>query len=118
MSNSAKNSEEKIYIKAHVVNYLKVHPPNVYIRKSGDTILDGVAKISTDREPPLELEVESFNIPDKVSYTITEMIKGREFRITFSHKLESEESYSGALILRTNYADRPRVKIFVRSRFE
>ena len=101
-----------------MVNYVKVHPPNVYMRKSGDTIPDASAVISTDREVPLMLEVASFDIPEKVKYTIEEIKKGKTFKVTFSHIQESEEAYSGTLNLKTNYEDKPTLKIFVRTRFE
>jgi hypothetical protein len=101
-----------------VVNYLKVSPPNAYIRKSGDAFIDAVATISTDREPSLELEVASFNIPEKVKYTIDEIIKGKTFKVTFSQIQKSDEAYSGLLILKTNYEDKPTLKILVRSRFD
>jgi len=117
-SNDSENSETKIQIKAHVVNYVTITPPNVYIKKSGDTIQDAKTTISTDREPPLELEVESFNIPEKVKYAIEETRAGKEFKVTFSHIQESEEPYSGYLILKTNYKDKPRLRILVRTRFK
>jgi hypothetical protein len=101
-----------------VVNYLKVSPPNAYIRKSGDAFIDAVATISTDREPSLELEVASFNIPEKVKYTIDEIIKGKTFKVTFSQIQKSDEAYSGLLILKTNYKDKPTLRILVRSRFD
>jgi hypothetical protein len=101
-----------------VVNYVKIIPPNVYMKKSGDTIPDTTATISTDRETPLELKVESFNIPEKVKYTIEEIKEGKEFKVTFSHIQESEEAYSGLLILKTNYMDKPTLRILVRTRFE
>ena len=101
-----------------MVNYVKVSPPNVYMKKSGDTIPDVSATISTDREPPLKLEIASFNIPEKVKYTIEETKEGKEFKVTFSHIQESEAAYNGILNLKTNYKDKPTLRIFVRSRFE
>ncbi len=118
LSNAPDNSEASIQIKAHVVNYLKVSPPNVYIRKSGDTFTDAVATITTDRELPLELEVTSFNIPENVKYTIDEIIEGKTFKVTFSQIQKSDEAYSGLLILKTNYKDKPTLRILVRSRFD
>ena len=118
ISNDPKNSEAKIQIKAQVINYIKISPPIVYIRKSDDTITDAIATISTDRKTPMTLDVESFTIPDKVKYTIEETIKGKEFKVTFSPTLESEEAFKGVLTLRTNYKDKPILRIFVRSRFE
>ena len=101
-----------------MVNYLKVSPPNVYIRKSGVTFTDAVATITTDRESPLELEVASFNIPEKVKYTIDEIIKGKTFKVTFSQIQKSDEAYSGLLILNTSYKDKPTLRILVRIRFD
>ena len=118
MSNDPDNRETLIRIKAHVVNYLKVSPPNVYIRKSNDAFTDAVATITTDRAPPLELEVASFNIPEKVKYTIDEVLKGKTFKVTFSQVQKSDEAYSGLLILKTNYQDKPTLRIVVRSRFD
>ena len=100
-----------------MVNYVKVSPPSVYMKKSGDTIQDASATISTDRKVPLELEVASFNIPEKVKYTIEETAKGKSFKITFSHIQESEESYTGILKLKTNYEDKETLTIYVRSKF-
>ncbi|HMA85456.1 MAG TPA: hypothetical protein VKN73_07115, partial [Desulfosalsimonadaceae bacterium] len=91
---------------------------HVYIRKSGGAIQAASTIISTDRKKPLALEVVSFNIPEKVKYTIEETQKGKQFKVIFSHIAESEEAYSGVLILKTNYKDKPRLRIFVKSRFE
>jgi len=118
VSNDAENRETKVQLKAHVVNYVKVIPPNVYMKKSGDTIPDVSATISTDREVPLVLEVASFNIPEKVKYTIEETKEGKEFKVRFSHIQKSEEAYNGLLNLKTNYKDKPSLRIFVRSRFD
>lgn len=118
VSNDPENSETRVQIKAYVVNYVKVAPPNVYMKKSGGTIPDASATISTDRKTPLVLEVVSFTIHEKVTYTIEETKKGREFKVIFSHIQESEEAYFGILSLKTNYEDKPTLKIIVRSKFE
>ena len=118
ISNDPDNSETLIRIKIHVINYLTVSPPNVYIRKSNGAFTDAVATIATDRQLPLELAVASFTIPEKVQYAIHEIIKGKTFKVTFHQIQESDEAYSGLLILKTNYTDRPTLRIFVRSRFD
>jgi hypothetical protein len=117
-TNDPENSLTTLQIKANVVNYVKIAPPHVYIRKSGGTIREASATISTDRKTPLELEAASFNIPEKVKYTIEEIQKGKQFKVIFSHIAESEKAYSRVLILKTNYKDKPRLRIFVKSRFE
>ena len=117
-SNDPDNREALIRIKAHVVNYLTVSPPTVYTRKSNDAFTDAVATIATDREPPLELEVASFTIPEKVEYTIDEIIKGKTFKVKFHQVQKSDEAYRGLLILKTNYKDKPTLRILVRSRFD
>jgi len=53
-----------------------------------------------------------------VKYTIEEIRKGKAFKVTFSHIQETEKAYYGILNLRTNYKDKPALKITVRSRFE
>ena len=118
LSNDPDNREALIRIKAHVINFLTVSPPNVYIRKSNDAFTDGVATIATDRKLPLKLEVASFTIPEKVEYTIDEIIKGKTFEIKFHQIRKSGEAYSGLLILKTNYKDKPTLRIRVRSRFD
>jgi len=118
MSNDPENRLTTLQIKANVVNYVKIAPPHVYIRKPGGTIQEASATISTDKKTLLALEAASFNIPEKVKYTIEEIKKGKQFKVIFSHIAESEEAYSGVLILKTNYKDKPRLRIFVKSRFE
>ena len=76
------------------------------------------ATIATDRQLPLKLVVASFTIPEKVQYTINEVIKGKTFTVTFHQIQKSDEAYNGMLILKTNYKDRPTLRIFVRSRFD
>jgi hypothetical protein len=48
-----------------------------------------------------------------VKYTLAKSKKGKEFKVIFSHVQCSEEAYSGTLNLRTNYADRPTLRIYV-----
>ncbi len=82
-------------------------------------LLSGLTALGIDMVLPTFPDlIETFNIPEKVKYTIDEIIKGKTFKMTFSQNQKSDEAYSGLLILKTNYKDKPTLRILVRSRFD
>ncbi|RLB40236.1 MAG: hypothetical protein DRH12_10350 [Deltaproteobacteria bacterium] len=76
-----------------------------------------VVDILAKKDKPLELTPIKFTLnDDKVTYDLTEVEKGKRFRIKFTTNNPRAGSYYGYLKLKTNYLDKPEIVISIRGR--
>jgi hypothetical protein len=74
--------------------------------------------ISTGIDKPLNLEPEGFTLDEgKISYKLETVEAGKLYRVVFKNNPAIQGNLNGELRLRTNYVEKPRIKIGVRSRF-
>jgi hypothetical protein len=53
-----------------------------------------------------------------VTYSLSEIEKGKLYRVTFQNAAGKRENYRGFLKLKTNFAEKPDVTIWIIGRFE
>ena len=87
----------------------------------GDEIF-GTVTIRAEEDNPLILNVSKITIPDKVAYELKSVEKGKTFQLVLRNKLQKRSKYFGYVTLKTNYADKPVIKVpflgFVRGNVE
>ena len=116
-TNDPRAKETALRLKAFVKAPIYLRPR--YVNLSG---LEGERVIRTMEiraglDKPLELSPESFNLEGKLSYTVEEIEKGRRFILRFNSIPLSAQTYKGFLKLKTNYPEKPTIKIKIRGRF-
>jgi hypothetical protein len=53
-----------------------------------------------------------------VTYFLSEIERGKRYRVTFQNVTRKRENYRGFLKLKTNFAEKPDVTIWIIGRFE
>ena len=115
-TNDPANNEVKITIKAEVIQIIQVMPTSLnFVGIAGQEIKKTIM-ISTDEKKPLELEEISFNLPQKLTYRIEEVKKGKQFRISFTNIPGVAEVYQGELKFKTNFPEKQELTIPIRGR--
>ena len=75
-----------------------------------------VVDIIAKDNKPLELTPEQYTLGKRVSYQLSELEKGRKFRLTFTSEGTAPGSFYGYLRLKTNYKEKPEISIPIRGR--
>lgn len=80
-------------------------------------IKTGEVYITGNLEKPLKIEAYSFSLDGKVNYEIDTIEEGKQYKVKFENIPDISGSHIGYLKLKTNYTERPSIKIRVSSRF-
>ena len=117
-SNDPKKKREQLTIEASIIPLIRLMPSSsVILRgKQGETKSVDLA-ISTGLDKPLEIEPVKFTLEGKVSYSLEEVEKGKQYRITFKNNPDVSGNFDGGLRLSTNYKEKPKIDIRIFSRF-
>jgi hypothetical protein len=105
-------------IKAKVHAIISVKPRYVRLYGKEDGNITKSIEIRAGLDKPLTLEPAHFDLEGKVAYKIEEIDKGRAFRISFTSIPGVSGRYRGFLDLKTNYEEKPLVRVSVRGRFQ
>ena len=112
-SDDPKKPNVSVSIKAKVAPIISVKPRSVRLRGfSGDKIGTEIT-IRAHEEKPLILSPGKFSIFDKVDYEIKTVEEGKAYRLVFQNKLTHKGKYRDILQIKTNYPDKPLLKIRV-----
>lgn len=105
-------------IKATVHAIISVKPRYVRLYGNEDESITRSLEIRAGLDKPLTLEPARFDLEGKVAYKIEETEKGQAFRISFTSIPGISGRYRGFLDLKTNYEEKPDVRISIRGRFQ
>ena len=117
-TNESRDRFHYISIEAFVKNAVTVSPETVHLQGQAGEEVRATVEIKAQGKGPLRLQPLSFDLPDKVNYTIEEVQKGRIYRVHFSSIPGAAEKYYGFLNFRTNYSERPEISIGIRGKFK
>ena len=108
----------KLSLRGFVKVLIKVTPTQARLNGRENQIITRIVKVEADLDKPLELTPIHFNLDKKVTYTIEEIEKGRKFNIHFTTVPSPPQAYRGFLKLKTNYAEKPELTIWIRVRIQ
>ena len=109
-----------VILRVKVFVDVAIYVSNKYVTlrgKKGQQV-SKVVEIRAEREEPLKIEPNFFDLGDKVTYRIEDVEKGRVYRIHLSNIPGTLNYYRGMLKLKTNYSIKPEIVIWVRGRFQ
>jgi hypothetical protein len=107
-----------VAIKAVVKVSVRVASRYVWLFGPADQKITRIVNISAGLDKPLKITPVSFDLANRISYTITETEKGRSYRVQFSSIPGNPGKFQGMLKLKTNYSKKPEITIYVRGRFD
>jgi hypothetical protein len=116
-SNDPKNSVMTITLRANVRLSIQVSPQKIKLIGYEGTVIRESVIISSNMEKPLEIEPTQLNISERVTYEIEVIEPGRIFKVNFNYTPLEGDNLNGALIIKTNYPERPNISIPVNARF-
>lgn len=118
-SNDPEKRNERLLFEASIKPLFRITPSTIVTltgkkgeRKSVEVL------ISAGIDKPLNIEPEGFTLDkDKISYSLETVEAGKQYRVVFKNNPDIQGIFNGELRLKTNYAEKPRIKIGIRSRF-
>jgi len=105
-------------IKAFVKVSIRVSSRYVYLFGPMNQRITRVVNIAAGLEKPLKIEPASFDLVDRISYSIKETEQGRHFLVRLTSIPGTAGRFHGVLKLKTNYPEKPEIIIYIRGRFE
>ena len=117
-SNDPKWKEAVLDLRANVKPVIIVTGAPVFLGGKQKTPMTGEVEISTGLDKPLILSPERFTLSGKVTYSLSEIQKGKRYRVSFQNVAGKRENYRGFLKLKTNYDEKPDVTIWIIGRFD
>lgn len=104
-------------VKAFVKVPIYLSSPSAYLYGRPGQSVTYAVEIRAQLDRPLTLKPMEFNLDGKVTYTLEEIEKGRRFKIGFSNMPCPRGNYRGFLKLKTNYPEKPVIKLRIWGRF-
>jgi len=117
-SNDPKWKEAVLDLRANVKQVITLSGTAVLFSGKMNTTLTREVEIGTGLDRPLMLTPEQFTLSGKVTYSLSEIEKEKRYRVTFRNVAGKHENYRGFLKLKTNFAEKPDVTIWVVGRFD
>jgi hypothetical protein len=110
-SNDPKNSIVILTLKAYVKLSIQINPKRLNLNVNQGNIITQSVIITSNEERPLEIQPSQFKISERVTYDIEVMEQGRIFKVNFKYTPVEGDNFKGALILKTNYPEKPEISI-------
>jgi hypothetical protein len=117
-TNDPRNRIETLNLEADIQVPIFISTKDVYFTGVAGTPIKRIIKIRAEKDKPLTLDQDVFDLGDKVSYRIEELEPGRVFLLHFTNISRLPEPYRGVLKLKTNYAEKPEINIRIRGSFQ
>lgn len=115
-SNDPNERVTDISLEGTVHQVISVMPSSIFLEgQKGKTAMGNVLIRGADK--PLQLQQVSFDLQDRINYTIEEVEPGRVYRIHFTSTPNLSGIVTGTLVLKTGYPEKPEVVIRIRGRF-
>jgi hypothetical protein len=84
--------------------------------KAGE-VVNRTAEIRAEKDSPLRLDPFHFDLGEKVTYSLEEVEPGKLYRAHFSNVPGLSGISYGQLRLKTNYPEKPEIRIRIRYNF-
>jgi len=117
-TNDPKWKEAVLDLRANIKPVITLKGAPVFFSGKKNAPMTGEVEISTGLERPLILTPAQFTLSGKVSYSILEIEKEKRYRVIFQNVAGKLENYRGFLKLKTNFAEKPDVTLWVIGRVE
>jgi len=117
-SNDSKWPEAVLDLRANVKPVITITGSPVFLGGKKKNPRTGEVEISTGLDRDLILTPERFTLSGKVTYSLAEIEKGKRYRVTFQNVTRKRENYRGSLKLKTNFAEKPDVILWIIGRFD
>ena len=117
-SNDPTWKEAVLDLRADVKQVITLSGTAVLFKGKNNTIITREVDISARLDKPLTLTPTQFTLSGKMTYSLSEIEKEKRYRVTFQNVPGQNENYRGFLKLKTNFAEKPEVIIWIIGRFE
>ena len=118
-SNDPKKKQEYLIFEGSIKPWIKLMPSGrvTLSGKPGETKSVDLT-ISAVVDKPLKIKPGKFSLEGKVSYSLEEIEKGKQYKITFKNNPDVSGRFDGGLRLITNYQEKSKIDIRISSRFK
>jgi hypothetical protein len=116
-SNDPKWKEAVLDLRANVRPVIILSDSVVFFTGKKNTSMIREVEISAGLDKPLILTPQEFTLPGKVTYSLAELEKEKRYQVTFRSVAAKGENFRGFLKLKTNFAEKPDVTLWIIGRF-
>jgi hypothetical protein len=117
-SNDPEKRSELLTFEASIKPIVRFMPSYmVNLKGEKGEIKSAEVLIITNLDKPLKIEPDGFTLEGKLNYSIETVETGKQYRVVFRNNPNITGIFNGELRLRTNYTEKPQIKIRVHSRF-
>jgi hypothetical protein len=117
-SNDPKWREAVLDLRANVKPVITLSGTAVLFSGKKPAGMTREVEISTGLDRPLILTPMQFTLSGKVTYSLLEIEKEKRYRVVFQNVAGKRENYRGFLKLKTNFAEKPDITLWIIGRFE
>jgi len=110
------NQVETITLSAYVNVPIQLFEQNRFPPGKKNRLRRETVEVKEGWKKPLKIEPVEFNLSNRLSYEIVEVKPGSFTRST-SRASKHRRFFSGILRLKTNYPEKPEIRIYLRGRF-
>ncbi|MBP1741645.1 MAG: hypothetical protein H6Q48_3938 [Deltaproteobacteria bacterium] len=116
-SNDPSTQVETITLAAYVKVPIQLSSKIVFLQGKRAVAAKRTVEVKGGLEKPLKIEPVEFNLSDRLSYEIVEVKPGKLYQVHFTSIPNTGDSFQGILRLKTNYPEKPEIRIYLRGRF-
>jgi hypothetical protein len=116
-SNDPSIQVETITLSAYVKVPIQLSSKIVFLQGKRTVAAKRTVEVKGGLEKPLKIEPVEFSLSDRLSYEIVEVNPGKLYQVHFTSIPNTGDSFQGILRLKTNYPEKPEIRIYLRGRF-
>lgn len=117
-SNDPKWKQAVLDLRANLKPVITITGAPVFLGAKKKASMTGEVEIGTELDKPLILTPERFTLSGRVTYSLSEIEKGKRYRVSFQNVSRKRENYRGILKLKTSFEEKPEITLWVIGRFE
>jgi hypothetical protein len=110
-TNDPRRPQMMIGLSGNIWVPIAVHPRYGNLKGVLDDVVERKIFLEAKKEEPLQVELVSVSIPDKIDVILKEEEPGRKYQIMVKNKAQGIASYNGFITLKTNYVEKPELKV-------
>ena len=110
-SNDPQNPQIQLIIQAQIKTPISFQPMGVMLSGFVGDDIRQIVTITGHKDQPLTLAFSKLSLPEKVAYELKTLEEGKVYRVVLRNISAREDRYSGYLILKTNYPEKPEITI-------
>lgn len=110
-TNDAETPVHTVRLEGTLTTPIKFWPNMVLLKGAPGGVVTQTVKIEGNLDKPLKIETLDFNLNERVSYQITEVLPEKAYEVRLTSLPNAGKRFRGRLVLKTGYEEKPDISI-------